>query len=149
MTMASVGSATLDARDKVRRQAVELAVQDRESPLYGVAADDVVVRGGRLHVKNSPTRGETYRRLLTRNDRTHLEADGSFAPPSGPERHSFYGHNATFAEVAVDATLGLVRVRRVLGVYDAGRIEGCVQPRLCVRLVARRPSAPPGGRRRG
>jgi xanthine dehydrogenase YagR molybdenum-binding subunit len=27
-----------------------------------------------------------------------------------------------FAEVAVDARLGLVRVRRMLGVYDAGRI---------------------------
>jgi xanthine dehydrogenase YagR molybdenum-binding subunit len=86
-----------------------------------------VVRGGRLHVKHDPTRGETYRRLLARNDRTHLAADGSFAPPSGPERHSFYGYNATFAEVAVDATLGRVRVRRVLGVYDAGRI---ISPKL-------------------
>ncbi|MFF3849821.1 xanthine dehydrogenase family protein molybdopterin-binding subunit [Streptomyces sp. NPDC002328] len=127
MTMASVGSATLDACDRVRRQAVELAVGDRESPLYGVPAGDVVVRAGRLHVKGDPARGETYRRLLTRNDLTHLEADGSFAPPSGPERHSFYGYNATFAEVAVDATLGLVRVRRVLGVYDAGRI---ISPKL-------------------
>jgi xanthine dehydrogenase YagR molybdenum-binding subunit len=127
MTMASVGSATLDACNKVRRQAIRLAVEDRESPLYGAAAADVVVRGGRLHMKDDPTRGETYRRLLARNDRTHLEADGSFSPPSGPERHSFYGYNATFAEVAVDATLGLVRVRRVLGVYDAGRI---ISPKL-------------------
>ncbi|MGY0064131.1 xanthine dehydrogenase family protein molybdopterin-binding subunit [Streptomyces sp. LZ34] len=127
MTMASVGSAVLDACDQVRQQAVKLAVEDRESPLYGVNADDVVVRGGRLHVKNAPARGETYERLLARNNRTHLEADGSFAPPSGPGRHSFYGYNATFAEVAVDATLGLVRVRRVLGVYDAGRI---ISPKL-------------------
>jgi xanthine dehydrogenase YagR molybdenum-binding subunit len=127
MTMASVGSATLDACNKVRRQAIQLAVEDRESPLYGVPTDNVVVRGGRLHVKNDPTRGETYKSLLARNDRTHLEADGSFAPPSGPERHSFYGYNATFAEVAVDVTLGLVQVRRVLGVYDAGRI---ISPKL-------------------
>ncbi|MFD3499400.1 xanthine dehydrogenase family protein molybdopterin-binding subunit [Streptomyces sp. NPDC058678] len=127
MTMASVGSAVLDACNQVRRQAVELAVGDRESPLHGVPADDVVVRNGRLHVKGSPARGETYERLLARNDRSHLEAGGSFAPPSGPERHSFYGYNATFAEVAVDATLGLVRVRRVLGVYDAGRI---ISPKL-------------------
>lgn len=33
-----------------------------------------------------------------------------------------YGYAAMFAEVAVDARLGLVRVRRRLGVYDAGRI---------------------------
>ncbi|MFH9085563.1 xanthine dehydrogenase family protein molybdopterin-binding subunit [Streptomyces sp. NPDC017673] len=127
MTMASVGSATLDACDRVRRQAIELAVRDEESPLYGARAEDVVVRGGRLHVQGDPARGETYQRLLTRNDRPHLEADGSFAPPSGPERHSFYAYNATFAEVAVDATLGLVRVRRMLGVYDAGRI---ISPKL-------------------
>ncbi|MGX1560072.1 xanthine dehydrogenase family protein molybdopterin-binding subunit [Streptomyces sp. NPDC055506] len=127
MTMASVGSAVLDACDKVRRQAVRLAVEDEESPLHGVPADEVEVRGGRLHVRGNPARGETYQRLLTRNDRAQLEAEGSFAPPSGPERHSFYGYNATFAEVAVDAALGLVRVRRVLGVYDAGRI---ISPKL-------------------
>ncbi|MEU6512371.1 xanthine dehydrogenase family protein molybdopterin-binding subunit [Streptomyces sp. NPDC046942] len=127
MTMASVGSAVLDGCNKVRQQAVELAVQDEQSPLYGAQPEDVVVRGGRLHMRDNPARGETYQRLLSRNHRTHLEAVGSFAPPSGPERHSFYAYNATFAEVAVDATLGLVRVRRVLGVYDAGRI---ISPKL-------------------
>ncbi|MER5228323.1 xanthine dehydrogenase family protein molybdopterin-binding subunit, partial [Streptomyces flaveus] len=126
-TMASVGSAVLDGCDKVRRQAIKLAVEDRESPLYRVAADDVVVRAGRLHVKGDPARGETYRSLLGRNKRAHLEALGSYAGASQPERHSFYAYNATFAEVAVDATLGLVRVRRMLGVYDAGRI---ISPKL-------------------
>ncbi|MET7701045.1 xanthine dehydrogenase family protein molybdopterin-binding subunit [Streptomyces sp. NPDC005485] len=126
-TMASVGSAVLDGCNQVRRQAIELAAGDRESPLYGVPAADIVVRGGRLHVKNNPARGETYRTLMARNDRPHLEALGSFAGAPSPERHSFYAYNATFAEVAVDANLGLVRVRRMLGVYDAGRI---ISPKL-------------------
>ncbi|MGA5200414.1 xanthine dehydrogenase family protein molybdopterin-binding subunit [Streptomyces variegatus] len=126
-TMASVGTAVHDACNQVRRQAIKLAVEDRESPLYGVKADDVVVRGGRLHVRGNPTRGETYRTLLARNDRTHLEAGGSYTGPPSPERHSYHAYNATFAEVAVDATLGLVRVRRMLGVYDAGRI---ISPKL-------------------
>ena len=38
-----------------------------------------------------------------------------------------YAYGAVFAEVAVDARLGLVRVRRMLGVYDAGRI---ISPKL-------------------
>ncbi|MEU0342395.1 xanthine dehydrogenase family protein molybdopterin-binding subunit [Streptomyces bobili] len=126
-TMASVGTAVHDACNQVRRQAIKLAVQDRESPLYGVEADEVVVRGGRLHVKDNPARGETYRTLLARNDRTHLEADGSYTGPPSPARHSYHAYNATFAEVAVDATLGLVRVRRMLGVYDAGRV---ISPKL-------------------
>ncbi|WP_326810747.1 xanthine dehydrogenase family protein molybdopterin-binding subunit [Streptomyces scopuliridis] len=127
MTMASVGSAVLDGCNKVRHQAVKLAVEDENSPLYGVNADDVVVRSGRLHVQGNPARGETYRQLLARNDRTHLDANGSYAGAPGTERHSLHAYNATFAEVAVDATLGLVRVRRVLGVYDAGRI---ISPKL-------------------
>ncbi|MEV0221349.1 xanthine dehydrogenase family protein molybdopterin-binding subunit [Streptomyces sp. NPDC050704] len=126
-TMASVGTAVVDACDQVRRQAIKLAVEDRESPLYRVDAKDVVVSGGRLHVQGNPSRGETYRSLLARNDRTHLEADGSYTGPPNPARRSYHAYNATFAEVAVDATLGLVRVRRMLGVYDAGRI---ISPKL-------------------
>ncbi|MFJ9590107.1 xanthine dehydrogenase family protein molybdopterin-binding subunit [Streptomyces acidicola] len=127
ITMASVGSAVLDGGNRVRRQAIKMAVEDRRSPLYGVAEDQIVVRGGRLHVKDNPARGETYRTLLARHNRSHLEALGSFGLPDAPERHSFYAYGATFAEVAVDATLGLVRVRRMLGVYDAGRI---ISPKL-------------------
>ncbi|GAA3808449.1 hypothetical protein GCM10022403_048240 [Streptomyces coacervatus] len=91
----------------------------------GVDAEDIVVRGGRLHVKNNPARGETYRQLLTRNNRTHLEALGSWTP--GQSRSSMYAYGAVFAEVGVDARLGLVRVRRMLGVFDAGRI---ISPKL-------------------
>ncbi|MEV0640443.1 xanthine dehydrogenase family protein molybdopterin-binding subunit [Streptomyces sp. NPDC050619] len=127
-TMASVGSAVQDGCDKLRKQAIKLAVEDEGSPLHGVDPADVVVRGGRLHVKGNPARGETYQRLLARNDRTHLEALGSYAgAPESGGKFSFYAYAATFAEVAVDAHLGLVRVRRMVGVYDAGRI---ISPRL-------------------
>jgi xanthine dehydrogenase YagR molybdenum-binding subunit len=124
-TMANVGSAVQDGCDKLREQAVRLAIEDRRSPLYGADAGNVVVRSGRLHVKENPARGETYRQLLARNDRTHLEVLGSFNP--GESRFSMYSYSVTFAEVAVDARLGLVRVRRMLGVYDAGRI---INPKL-------------------
>ncbi|MEE1938406.1 xanthine dehydrogenase family protein molybdopterin-binding subunit [Streptomyces sp. TRM 70361] len=127
LTMASVGSAVQDGCDGLRRQAVELAVGDEDSPLYGADADEVVVRAGRLHLPGDPARADTYRRLLARHDRTHLEVLGSFTPPSGPARSSMYAFGATFAEVAVDARLGMVRVRRMLGVYDAGRI---ISPKL-------------------
>jgi xanthine dehydrogenase YagR molybdenum-binding subunit len=38
-----------------------------------------------------------------------------------------YAYGAVFAEVAVDASLGLVRVRRIYACYDAGRV---VNPKL-------------------
>jgi xanthine dehydrogenase YagR molybdenum-binding subunit len=124
-TMANVGSAVQLGCDKLREQAIRLAIEDRRSPLYGAAAGDVVVRGGRLHVKKNPARGETYRQLLARNNRTHLEALGSYNPRES--QFSMYSYSVTFAEVAVDARLGLVRVRRMLGVYDAGHI---INPKL-------------------
>ncbi|WP_416980983.1 xanthine dehydrogenase family protein molybdopterin-binding subunit [Streptomyces sp. T028] len=126
-TMASVGSAVQDGCDKLRRQAITLAVGDKGSPLHGVAPADVVVRGGRLYDKSDPARGETYQRLLARNNLTHLETLGSYAGATGTEKFSFYAYAATFAEVAVDVTLGLVRVRRMVGVYDAARI---ISPKL-------------------
>ncbi|MBA2946972.1 xanthine dehydrogenase family protein molybdopterin-binding subunit [Streptomyces himalayensis] len=126
-TMASVGSSVVDACNQVRQQAIKLAVEDEASPLHGVPAGDIVVRNGRLHGKGNPARGETYRSLLARHNRSHLEARGNYTGPPTPERESYYAYNATFAEVAVDATLGLVRVRRMLGVYDAGRI---ISPKL-------------------
>ncbi|MEU5298336.1 xanthine dehydrogenase family protein molybdopterin-binding subunit [Streptomyces umbrinus] len=126
-TMASVGSAVQDGCDKLRGQAITLAVNDDGSPLHGADAAGIVVRGGRLYAKDEPTRGETYQRLLARNNRTHLEAMGSYAGAPESEKFSFYAYAATFAEVAVDARLGLVRVRRMVGVYDAARI---INPRL-------------------
>jgi xanthine dehydrogenase YagR molybdenum-binding subunit len=123
--MASIGTAIQIGCDRVRRQAIAPAVDDPRSPLHGVRPDDVVVRDGRLRVRSDPTRGETYRQLLARHGRTHLEVIGTFTP----QRHEFStsAYGAVFAEVAVDARLGLVRLRRMLGVYDAGRI---VNPKL-------------------
>lgn len=121
-TMASVGSAVQDGCDKLRKKAIALAVTDEGSPLHGADPANVEVRGGRLYVKDAPGRGETYQRLLARNNSTYLEVLGSWAPPEGPARYSLYAYAATFAEVAVHSRLGLVRIRRMLGVYDAGRI---------------------------
>jgi len=125
-TMASVGTATQTAGDQVRQQAVTLAVNDPRSPLHGVSPDDVIVRKGRMHVKNDPTRGETYQQLLTRNQRPHLEVIGTYTG-ANHDRFSQFAYGAVFTEVAVDARLGIVRVRRMLGVYDAGRI---INPKL-------------------
>jgi xanthine dehydrogenase YagR molybdenum-binding subunit len=126
MTMASVGSAVLDGARRVRRAVTELAVDDPGSPLHGADPADVVASSGTLHLESDPSRTDTYRALLARNRRDRLEATGQFAPPLVTTR-SAYAFGAVFAEVGVDRHLGLIRIRRMLGVYDAGRI---INPRL-------------------
>ena len=66
--------------------------------------------------------------MAARPQQPHPPRSGRLgAGPQDPERHSYYSYGAVFTEVGVDATLGLVRVRRMLGVYDCGRI---VSPKL-------------------
>jgi len=50
------------------------------------------------------------------------EAEGSVTPAGLDERYSHAGFGAQFAEVGVDRDTGEVRVRRMLGVFAAGRI---------------------------
>jgi xanthine dehydrogenase YagR molybdenum-binding subunit len=48
-------------------------------------------------------------------------------PGAESERYSSYAFGAVFAEVRVDAELGLIRVPRLVGAYDIGRV---VNPKL-------------------
>lgn len=52
----------------------------------------------------------------------NLQAEAQSAPGKEYETFSQYSYGAHFAEVAVDHTTGEVRLRRMLGVFDAGRI---------------------------
>ena len=51
-----------------------------------------------------------------------LSATGSVKPGDDYKKYSQYAYGAHFAEVAVDQTTGEVRLRRMLGVFAAGRI---------------------------
>ena len=65
----------------------------------------------------------TYAELLARNGLSELVADGNYDPveeANGPK--AMFSFSAVFAEVRVDPELGLVRISRFVGAYDAGRI---------------------------
>ncbi len=49
-----------------------------------------------------------------------LTAEGRFVPENA--EYAMFGFGGVFVEVGVDASLGLVRVRRCVGAYSAGRI---------------------------
>ncbi|MEJ7658533.1 MAG: molybdopterin cofactor-binding domain-containing protein [Hymenobacter sp.] len=65
--------------------------------------------------------------LLRRAGLAELTADGRAAPSDEKPTHSAYSFGAVFAEVRVDSDLGTVRVARLVGAYDIGRV---VNPRL-------------------
>jgi xanthine dehydrogenase YagR molybdenum-binding subunit len=101
----SVGSAVMDAATKLRARLAGLA------STQGVAADDFVAAMRRAGVEE-------------------VVADGSWSPGAGvafdasgrASGRTMHGYGAVFVEVAVDPDLGLVRMRRCVAGYSAGRI---------------------------
>ncbi|MGC0421853.1 xanthine dehydrogenase family protein molybdopterin-binding subunit [Embleya sp. AB8] len=108
-TVAYVGPAIRRACEAVRDDLLAAAVADPESVLYrrrlGTIEFDVA----------------TFTTELARIGEASVSALGHAHPDAGlPYRvHSF---GAQFAEVAVDALTGTVRVRRMVGAFDIGRV---------------------------
>jgi xanthine dehydrogenase YagR molybdenum-binding subunit len=117
-----VSAAVFEAANALRQQLVALAVSDAQSPVHDADPSAVDVQDGRLTLRDQPDLGESYVELLGRNRRTYAEAIGSWRPPPLDTPHGLLTFGAQFAEVAVDPELGLVRVRRMLGVFAPGRV---------------------------
>lgn len=116
-----VGTAVLHAAQDIRAQIAALA---KLSP------DAITLREGRLFCPDSAVDGMTVADLMRRADVSELAADGEFALPDnaafdGNGEHTPYAmrtFGAVFVEVGVDPELGLLRLRRAVGSYSAGRI---------------------------
>jgi xanthine dehydrogenase YagR molybdenum-binding subunit len=121
-TMANAGASVMLAAKAARDKALELAVTGRDAPFAGAPADDVLVADGRLALPEG-LRSITYAELLARNGLSTLVGDGDYDPveeANGPK--AIFSFSAAFAEVRVDPDLGLVRLSRFVGAYDAGRV---------------------------
>ncbi|WP_406222303.1 xanthine dehydrogenase family protein molybdopterin-binding subunit [Streptomyces decoyicus] len=118
MLSAAVHTAVTTLRD----QMIEQAVADPDSPLHQADPAAVVVRGGRMELRDEPGSGESYRDLMQRHFMTDMDALGSWQPPAPNVPYGLATFGAQFAEVAVDPDLGMVRVRRMVGAFAPGRI---------------------------
>jgi len=126
-TMASVGSAVFTTANMLRDRFVRTAVVDPGSPLNGLRPEEVSVTDGRMVHTGELGRGESYQDLLRRRGWGSLDTQQTWTPDDADARFSMSAYGAVFAEVAVDETLGTVRIRRIYGCYDAGRV---INPKL-------------------
>jgi xanthine dehydrogenase YagR molybdenum-binding subunit len=116
---ASAGSAALAAGMSLRRKLAALAVADAASPLAGGDRAAAEFHDGAITIGN---RSESLGRLVARAAPEGVEADGQAAPARDAADYSQQAYGAYFAEVGVDAVTGETRLRRMLGVFAAGRI---------------------------
>jgi xanthine dehydrogenase YagR molybdenum-binding subunit len=121
-TTANATAAVMLAAQAAREKAVMLALSGRDAPFARAAPEDVIAADGSLTVAKTNL-NITYAELLTRNGLSRLVGDGDYNPVeevNGPK--AIFSFSAVFAEVRVDPDLGLVRLNRLVGAYDAGRI---------------------------
>jgi xanthine dehydrogenase YagR molybdenum-binding subunit len=114
----SACSAIYNACVALREVIAQAAVANERSPLYR-AASDIVFRDGRAIIGNV---SESLSEIGARSPPSGLSAVGTIEPGDTYRRYSQFSYAAYFAEVQVDTDTAEVRVRRMLGVFDAGRI---------------------------
>ena len=121
-TTANATAAVMLAAQAAREKAVNLALTGRDAPFASATPNDVIIADGRLRLTKTNL-NITYAELLVRNGLSSLVGDGDYNPVeevNGPK--AIFSFSAVFAEVRVDPDLGLVRLNRFVGAYDAGRI---------------------------
>jgi xanthine dehydrogenase YagR molybdenum-binding subunit len=119
-TAANATAAVRLAAQAAREKAVELALTGRDVPSDSVGAEHKTIPNDSLPTTNLNI---NYDQLLVRNGLSSLVGEGDYNPVEeaiGPK--AVFSFSAVFAEVRVEPEFGLVRLNRVVGAYDAGRI---------------------------
>jgi xanthine dehydrogenase YagR molybdenum-binding subunit len=102
----SSGSALFEACERLRERLAQSAGMDAKTARFA----DGTIASGERSVPLSDLVG------------TGIEADGVIVPGRNNKEFSQQSYGAHFAEVGVDADTGEVRLRRMLGVFTAGRV---------------------------
>ena len=115
-TVPGVGASVVRACTQARDRAIAVAVADPRSPLHGMAPDQISVADGILFATAMPSRRISYGDLMGRHGQAEVVTSSPVPSPLG------YSTGAVFAEVRIDPTVGRVRVTRLVGVFDPGRV---------------------------
>jgi xanthine dehydrogenase YagR molybdenum-binding subunit len=112
-------SAVYNACVALRDVIAQAAAGDARSPLHGAAPSAIVFREGRAIAGNA---SEALADIAARAPPAGLTAIGTIEPGDTYRRYAQFSFAAYFAEVQVDMDTAEVRARRMLGVFDVGRV---------------------------
>jgi xanthine dehydrogenase YagR molybdenum-binding subunit len=119
MTAASVGPAVIAACGQAREHVLAMALSDKGDDWAGVKVTDLALKDGAVTgPKGSVGLGE----MLARRQVDQLAFEANSAPGGEQKAYSMHAFGAQFAEVRVDPDTGEIRVARLVGVFDAGRV---------------------------
>ena len=90
--------------------------------LHGQPAEALTTLDRSLVLAANPAERISFADLLARSGRTSISAEAKAPPPAEAKEWSMHSTGAVFCEVKVNAVTGELRVSRISGVYDCGRI---------------------------
>lgn len=117
---ASLGAAINAASMKLAGELLRLAGND--TPLAGLRSSEVEFADGGLRKTGDPHRYESFTSILSRAARKEISVTGESSAPLEMLKFSMYSRSAIFCELRVSEVTGEVRVNRLVGVFDCGRI---------------------------
>lgn len=119
MTVASVGPAVLAACQAIRDKLFDMVLDDQGLGWSGTDRASLQLQGeavigpkGRIPVAE----------LLSHQRQDFVETSSSVKPGDEEKRYAMDAFGAQFIEVRVDPDLGDIRVSRIVGAFDGGRI---------------------------
>lgn len=117
---ASLAAAISAASGKLAVQLLRLAGND--TPLAGLKPSEVEFADGGLRSVEEPARHESFASILRRAGRRELSALGESGAPLEVLKYSMHSTSAIFCELRVSDVTGEIRVDRLVGAFDCGRI---------------------------
>jgi xanthine dehydrogenase YagR molybdenum-binding subunit len=94
------------------------ALKEKVGPALGVEAASLVAAGGRIQVKDNPSKGMSWADACKLLSTQPISVDGNWQPGLSSVTTS----GVQFAEVTVDIETGIVKVKRVLAIQDCGLV---------------------------
>jgi xanthine dehydrogenase YagR molybdenum-binding subunit len=93
-------------------------LKEKIAPALNTDAASLVASGGRIHVKDEPSRGMTWTEACKQIGPQPIAADGDWQPGLSSVTTS----GVQFAEVTVDVETGIVKVKRIMVLQDCGLV---------------------------
>ena len=119
-TVNSVGSAVLAVCDSLKKKIVELAVTSLPD-FKGATLDSVVFEKGGIRLKDKRS-GISLADLMKKSSVADLDVIEEARPGEERKKYSMYSYSVHFAQVHVHPATGVVRVKKVVTLADAGTI---------------------------
>jgi xanthine dehydrogenase YagR molybdenum-binding subunit len=117
---ASLGAAINAASAKLATELLRLAGND--TPLAGLRAGEIELADGGLRKIGDPSRHESFVSILKRAARSEASVTGESSAPLEMLKFSMHSRSAIFCDLRVSEVTGEVRVDRLVGCFDCGRI---------------------------